>query len=279
MIVGCEKKWRRILKVSSIKRISKACFNLLGLNVSLKNRSPSDSRHFHNLYRKYKDRSMLGRNEYVKNLASSVTASGCVVECGVWKGGTSAGMAEILGADREYFLFDSFQGHVDPQPIDGPAAVAWKVEKDGPWYFNNAVVGPEEADAAMRLSGAKQYRLIQGWFNDTLPRFEPPCPIAVLRVDCDWYEGAMICLRSLFPHLAEDGIFIADGYPDWDGYARAVHEYLAEYDGVARIKLFQDSLYYVTKGARDWKTATIGSSPNDLKPRRLSARLIGRAPR
>jgi hypothetical protein len=35
---------------------------------------------------------MLGRNEYITNLAltASVTAQGCVIECGVWKGGTSA---------------------------------------------------------------------------------------------------------------------------------------------------------------------------------------------
>jgi hypothetical protein len=78
-----------------------------------------------------------------------------VIECGVWKGETIAGMAEVLGADREYFLFDSFQGHLDPQPIDGPAALAWKEDKGGPWYFDNAVVGTE---GAMLSSGAKSFK-------------------------------------------------------------------------------------------------------------------------
>ena len=100
---------------------------------------------FGKLFLKYRDRTMLTKEGYLANLelVSTVKASGCVIECGVWKGGTSAGMAEVLGPDREYFLFDSFQGHLDPQPIDGPAAFAWKADKNGPWYFDNAVVAPE----------------------------------------------------------------------------------------------------------------------------------------
>src|SRR5262245_52391216 len=120
----------------------------------------SNARH-HDIYERYQHETMLPRHHYVTNLAlaETVTAPGCVIECGVGKGGTSAGMAEVLGPDRDYFLFDSFQGHVDPQPVDGPAALAWKAEKDGPWYFENAVVGPEVADGAMKRSGAERYRL------------------------------------------------------------------------------------------------------------------------
>jgi O-methyltransferase len=58
-----------------------------------------------------------------------------------------------------------------------------------------------------------------------------------------------------FPYVAEDGIMIADGCPDWDGYARAIHEYLAGYEGMARIKQFEGGLYYVVKGERNWATA------------------------
>ena len=238
-------------------RLLSASFDAIGLSVTRAPRGPAAPDRLDALYRKYQDHTMLGREEYVTNLAlaASVTAPGCVIECGVWKGGSSAGMAEVLGPDREYFLFDSFQGHVDPQPIDGPAAFAWQADKTGPWYFDNAVVGPEEADAAMRRSGARRYHLVKGWFADTLASFTPPSPIAVLRIDCDWYAPTLICLRALFPHVAEDGIVIADGYPDWDGYARAFHEYLADYEGPARLKQFRGRLYYVVKGARQWATA------------------------
>jgi len=244
--------------MSPAKRLIKASFNFIGLNVSRLPRDPSSVSRFEQLYLKYKDSTMLGREGYMTNLAlaATVRTPGCVIECGVWKGGTSAGMAEVLGPDREYFLFDSFQGHVDPQPIDGPAALAWQADKSGPWYFNNAVVGPEDADAAMKKSGAKNYRLVKGWFEDSLATFTPPSPIAVLRIDCDWHAPTTTCLRALFPYVADDGILIADGYPDWDGYARALHEYLAGYAGIARIKQFEGSLYYVVKGARKWEFTT-----------------------
>jgi hypothetical protein len=112
------------------KRLIKAPFNLFGLSIERMPRGPSSPHHLDHLYDKYKDNTMLGRREYVANLAlaASVTAPGCVIECGVWKGGSSAGMAEVLGPDREYFLFDSFQGHVDPRPVDGPAAFAWQAD-------------------------------------------------------------------------------------------------------------------------------------------------------
>jgi O-methyltransferase len=243
--------------MDAAKQLIRASFNLVGLQIARLPPGPRPQPRLDDLYRKYKDATMLGHDHYVANLAlaATVSAPGCVIECGVWKGGSSAGMAQVLGPDREYFLFDSFAGHLDPQPIDGPAALAWQSDKDGPWYFNNAVVGPEAADAAMKSSGAKHYRLVKGWFEDTLADFVPPSPIAVLRIDCDWYAPTMTCLRALFPHVHEHGILIADGYPDWDGYARAIHEYLASYEGVARIKQFEGGLYYVVKGERKWEDA------------------------
>lgn len=242
------------MSADPLRRLASRSLQAVGLQVT-STRAKLPIRELGRLYSKYMANTMLGRDEYVRNLAlaSSVDASGCVIECGVWKGGSSAGMAEVLGPDREYFLFDSFEGHVDPEPIDGPAALAWKADKAGPWYFDNAVIGPEEADEAMRRSGAKRYHLVKGWFEETLADFTPPAPIAVLRVDCDWYAPTRRCLGALLPYVAEDGIVIADGYPDWDGYARAVHECLTAYDGVARIKLFQERLYYIDKRPRKWE--------------------------
>jgi O-methyltransferase len=243
--------------INLAKYMTRTFLSWFDLQLIRRNDDRDLSERLNNLYEKYKDKTMLGREEYIANLrlVTSVRNPGCVVECGVWKGGTSAGMAEVLGSDRDYFLFDSFQGHVDPEPIDGPAAFAWQADKSGPWYFDNAVVGPEVADAAMKNSGAMRYNIIQGWFDETIHSFVPPSPIAVLRIDCDWYAGTMTCLRALFPYLAEGGIMVADGYRDWDGYAKALHEYLASYGGIARIRQYHDSLHYVVKGPRNWKDA------------------------
>ena len=68
---------------------------------------------FHQLYRRYREFTMIEPDAFVDNLALASrlrNISGCIVECGVWRGGMSAGIASVLGPARNYFLFDSFQG-------------------------------------------------------------------------------------------------------------------------------------------------------------------------
>lgn len=194
---------------------------------------------------------MVGERKYLNNLQLCFEfkgTPGCVVECGVWRGGMSAGMADVLGPERQYFLFDSFEG-LPParQELDGAAAVAWQSNSESPNYFNNCTAAEEEAAAAMKLSRATSFSLVKGWFNETIPRFIPPCEIAVLRLDGDWYESTRICLETLYPHVAPGGIVIVDDYYYWAGCARAVNEFLgrvASPNEVPRLRQFHDSVAY-----------------------------------
>lgn len=161
--------------------------------------------------------------------------AGCVVECGVWRGGMSAGMAEVLGSEREYFLFDSFEGLPAPTVEDGPAAEAWQKDTDGPFYYDNCTASLESAQQAMTMSGVPKYKVIKGWFNQTVTGFVPPAPIAVLRLDGDWYDSTLVVLEALYQHLARDGIIIVDDYYAWDGCSRAVHDFLSRRKLAARI--------------------------------------------
>ncbi|MDB5266923.1 MAG: hypothetical protein JWN89_738 [Parcubacteria group bacterium] len=180
------------------------------------------------LQRKYADFTMIPKKIFVENLRLALRFAdikGSVVECGVWRGGMSAGLAELLGSGRSYHLFDSFEGLPPAQEVDGQAAKAWQSDKNSPIYFDNCKAEMTFAENAMRMSGAKNVRIIKGWFNETLPNFTSDEPIAILRLDGDWYESTRTCLENLYPRVAKGGAVIIDDYDTWEGCRKAVEEY------------------------------------------------------
>ena len=186
---------------------------------------------FREIYGKFRAYTMLHEGKYVNNLELCFEykrIAGCVVECGVWRGGMCAGMAEVLGAERKYFLFDSFEG-LPParEDLDGAPRSRGKARPTRRRTTTTARAAETEAATAMKLSGATSFSLVKGWFNETVPRFTPPSEIAVLRLDGDWYDSTRVCLENLYPHVAPGGIVIVDDYYNWDGCARAVNEFLA----------------------------------------------------
>lgn len=168
--------------------------------------------------------------ERVKNIP------GCVVECGVWKGGMIAGLCMALGDSRCYYLFDSFQGLPAAKQIDGASAIKWQNNTDSPAYYDNCAAGKEFAISAMKLAKAKRFELFPGWFNDTVPQFNPNEPIALLRLDADWYDSTTICLESLFKKVAPGGLILIDDYYTWDGCSKAVHDFLSRNSMAERIQ-------------------------------------------
>jgi SAM-dependent methyltransferase len=160
--------------------------------------------------------------------------AGDFVECGVWRGGASFLMADILRqagvCDRRVWLFDSFEGIPPPEEIDGPAALAWAKNADAPHYFDNLRAPLEQVrQSAAELGLAAYTECVKGWFDQTLPVNRTRIgPIAILRIDCDWYSGVRCCLEDLYDQVVEGGFVIFDDYYAYDGCARAVHEFLGQ---------------------------------------------------
>jgi O-methyltransferase len=197
-----------------------------------------DSRRQETTFQRFAEFTMIPRETYFANLALAERARpvpGCVIECGVWRGGMSAGLVSVLGPERAYFLFDSFEGLPAAAAIDGAAAIAWQKDTGGRTYYDNCSAAPEFAERAMRLAGATAFTLVRGWFNSTVPAFVPPAPIALLRLDGDWYESTMTCLDGLFDHVAPGGLIVLDDYYAWDGCSRAVHDFLSKRKATERI--------------------------------------------
>lgn len=222
--------------------------NIVGsLGYKIKKRHPIE-RMALKVYEHYKEFTMVPEPIFVDNLKlvwDFKHVNGCVVECGVWRGGMSAGMAEML-PDREFFLFDSFEGLPQAKEIDGERALAWQRNKDGMYYYDNCRAEMSIAQDIMKNTGVK-FNLIKGWFSESLPEARFNQPIAILRLDSDWYESTMDCLVSLYSKVADGGIIIFDDYHIFDGCSRAVHDFLSRHSFPARIHHAYDGIAYVMK--------------------------------
>ena len=202
------------------------------------------------LYKKYNDFTMIPENIFYGNLAlckKIENVEGSIVECGVWRGGMSGAMAEIIGKNRDYYLFDSFEGLPDAKAIDGKAALDWQSDTKGPIYFDNCAAEIKYAEESMRLSKATNYNIIKGWFSETLPDFQISNGIALLRLDGDWYDSTMDCLVNLYPKVNKGGMIIIDDYYVWDGCTRATHDYLSKNNLPVRIRQSKVGVCYIIK--------------------------------
>jgi O-methyltransferase len=169
---------------------------------------------------------------------------GSFAECGVWRGGSVLAMIltlQDLGkADRDIYLYDTFEGMTPPSerdvsPIDGSALETWqRAEQTGerPWsqLFDPETFNEDHVRAALLETGypAERLHLVAGPVEETLPGRSPDL-LALLRLDTDWYESTRHELDHLYPRLAAGGVLIIDDYGHWEGARRAVDEYFAEH--------------------------------------------------
>ena len=161
---------------------------------------------------------------------------GCFVECGVWRGGSSMTIALVLAqegvTDRDLHLFDTYDGMSPPteedKSLDGVSADAQlaaeqKSEASTIWCCASI----EDVRANMESVGYPMERihLIKGTVEQTIPVQAPASPIALLRLDTDWYESTKHEMEHLFPALEQNGVLIIDDYGHWQGARKAIDEY------------------------------------------------------
>jgi hypothetical protein len=179
---------------------------------------------------------------------------GCLVECGVWRGGATAMMALASiagrGDPRTLHLFDSFEGVPAPKrEVDGQAAVDFVGGRsDGALVATH--VAEASADEVMSLLvegiGYPETAIVvhKGWFQDTIPAARTQVgQIALLRLDGDWYESTKVALENLYDQVVPQGFIVIDDYGAWEGCRRATDEFLA-----ARSN--DSYLHFVDYGAR-----------------------------
>jgi O-methyltransferase len=159
---------------------------------------------------------------------------GDFVECGVWRGGSALIMGSALKSSKQnrlLHLFDSFEGLPQPGLEDGTRAAEYSDEKNGGELVPIAKCEASLDHVRMTLFhqaglDPAHIRFHVGWFQNTVPEVaESMGPLAVLRLDGDWYASTRVCLENLYPRLSSGGILILDDYFCWEGCRKATDEY------------------------------------------------------
>jgi O-methyltransferase len=167
---------------------------------------------------------------------------GALAECGVWRGGSVLAMLLTLRdlgvSDRDVFLYDTFEGMTAPtehdvSEHDPPALDTWRAaqvqgERAWPEMFAANVFSESGVRETVARAGypAERIHFAKGPVEETLPGTLPG-PLALLRLDTDWYESTRHELVHLYPLLVAGGVLIVDDYGHWQGAAQAVDEYFA----------------------------------------------------
>jgi hypothetical protein len=162
--------------------------------------------------------------------------AGAVVECGVWRGGVSMAMLHQLlrlRGDRAVYLYDTFDGMSEPTEHDlapsGESArklLAEHAKDEANHYWAYAPIERVRKNVESVGYPMERVHLAKGKVEDTIPGTLPG-PIALLRLDTDWYESTKHELIHLYPLLVSGGVLILDDYGFWQGARKAVDEFFA----------------------------------------------------
>ena len=138
---------------------------------------------------------------------------GDVIECGCWKGASTASLSQVCRlVGRRLLVCDSFQGLPDDglQLHYGTHAGIYGYYKEG--MFSGAL---EEVRANIKRCGVLEVcEFIPGFFADTLSALKDPIVFGFL--DVDLASSTRDCLRYLWPLMVEDALIYTDDAADLD---------------------------------------------------------------
>jgi O-methyltransferase len=168
---------------------------------------------------------------------------GSLVECGVWRGGSSMCIAltqlRTSRTPREMYLFDTFEGMPDASDADvdyldrvASQMLARERLLSLDERKQSLILAYSPLDEVQRNMEATRYpsqliHFVKGRVEETIPS-RAPTNIALLRLDTDWYESSRHELVHLWPRVSPGGIVILDDYGHWRGCRRATDEYFGE---------------------------------------------------
>lgn len=159
---------------------------------------------------------------------------GCLVECGVWRGGSSMAMAYALIQEgdkhRNLYLYDTFCGMTPPTKDDKSvdnvlAQTLLKKDKTKQKIWCISSLDEVKKNLKSTKYPYDKIHFIEGPVEKTLKKEIPKEPIALLRLDTDWYKSTKQELEKLYPLIVSGGVLIIDDYGCWSGSRKATDEF------------------------------------------------------
>ena len=204
---------------------------------------------------------VLDIEEAVRSVAAD-GVDGAFVECGTYTGGASAfALRSILRNEkdrvtRQYWGFDSFEGMPRPTAADGDYALRWMssvASRSAVGALASGELVGSDVNAAdyetclsyLKATGypVSQIHLVKGWFQNSLPVERGKIgPIAILRMDGDFYESTKTVLENLYDLVSPRGIVIIDDYGGFEGCRKAVDEFLATRGAMPHLRYVDHSI-------------------------------------
>lgn len=142
---------------------------------------------------------------------------GCIVEVGVYQGGSAVELAKL---GRQLYLYDTFTG------------IPHRSEHDSHQIGDFSDTSSSQVQALIPSAV-----IVTGIFPDvavTMP------PVAFAHIDCDQYKSVLESARYLAPLMVKGGVMWFDDSPCLAGAKRAVDELFA-----GRLRLSRSQKHYV----------------------------------
>ena len=118
-------------------------------------------------------------------------------------------------------MFDSWDGLPVATTEDGAVAMKWAGQDVG---------SPARVTQVMQALNIEPSRLHahRGWFHETFPQVAGTIDsLAMLHVDCDFYEPVLLTLETWYPKLSPGGFVQIDDYDAFSGCRNGTDKFLA----------------------------------------------------
>jgi O-methyltransferase len=174
------------------------------------------------------------------NQLNTQNVPGDFVECGTYKGGSSAILSGFLQPERHLWLYDSFQGLPSTSAKDGEDAVEWIGKCAAEVADVQKVLG--DVSAPM-----ERCHIQPGWFQDTFQQTLPK-QVALLHCDADWYDSVLLVLNTFYDCIPQGGCIILDDFGFWEGCREAFYDFCQQRDERPLLERLGSTQAYWIKG-------------------------------